>query len=84
LKSIRTSLIFLDIFDPNNKSDRIEGFIKEICKSKDFSHYHYTLQYFDMLNTEANEEQKKLVTEFKANTLFYEWFKKVSKQEEQK
>jgi hypothetical protein len=84
LKSIRTSLIFLEIFDPITKSERIETFVQSLGKGHEFSHYHHALQYFDALEIEATPEQKKLVTEFKANTLFFEWFKKKKNKAEER
>ena len=71
LRSIRASLIFLQIFDPDNKADKIEGFISEVNRNKDFSHYHHALSYFNVLEIDANADKKKLITEFKANSLFF-------------
>ena len=85
LKSIRASLVFLEIFDPNSKSDKIDGFINEVNRSKmQFSHYHIALDYFNILEHEATNEQIKMINEFKANTLFFEWFKKKNRGQEKR
>lgn len=77
VKSIRTALVFLEQYEPSLKSKRMNDFVSRVSQDTSLSYYQHALNYFNSLGEgdEDNEEKMRMLTEFKANTLFLEWFK---------
>lgn len=55
LKSTRTTLVFIEMFDPNQKGSLIKSFMATKSKLGNLSHYQEMMNYFDELKEGASK-----------------------------